>query len=195
MAGSVDELQKKAESLKGWFEVDGRPGDRTLEMQLLGLDPLFDEAKGATILDVGCAEGLISMELAKAGAMTHGIEIVPSHIETARQLRGNLSCSFEVADANVWIPDQEYTIVLLLAILHKLQEPSKACAKFALAAKDLVVMRLPPEKAPVIVDKRSGNVPHDMKAVMTWYGFELERVTRGSFSEWCGWFRRKAKRV
>lgn len=179
---------------KGWFIVEGRDGDRTLEMQLLGLDPLFDEAKGATILDVGCAEGLISIELAKAGAQTHGIEIIERYIETAKRLRGNLSCSFEHADANYYRPDDEYDIVLLLAILHKLKDPSAACAKFALAAKNLVVMRLPPEHAPTVVDKRSDYVPHDMKAVMTWYGFELERVTRGSFAEWTGYFR-KRKRV
>lgn len=179
---------------KGWFIAEGRDGDRTLEMQTLGLDPLFDEAKGATILDVGCAEGLIAIELAKAGADVHGIEIVPGHIEIARRLRGTLACRFEVADANDYRPETEYDIVLLLAILHKLKDPSAACAKFALAAKNLVVMRLPPEHAPTVVDERSDYVPHDMKAVMTWYGFELERVTRGSFAEWTGYFR-KRKRV
>jgi len=181
------------EPLKGWFEVEGRPGDRTLEMQMLGLDPLFEEAKGATILDVGCAEGLISIELAKAGAHVHGIDIIESHIETAKRLRGNLSCSFEVADAATYEPE-EHDIVLMLAILQKLKDPSHACARFARAAKDLIVMRLPPANAPLILDRRSNKVPHDMKAVMTWYGFEQERVTRGAFAEWCGYFRRR-KRV
>ncbi len=176
--------------MKGWFQTEGRPGDRTLEMQLLGLDPLFDEAKGATILDVGCAEGLLSMELAKKGAQVTGVEIVESHIEVAKQLRGALSCRFEVADANDYQPDEDYDIVLLLAILHKLKDPSRACARFAKAAKNLVVMRLPPENAPTIIDERSGNVRHDVAAVMTWYGFHLERVTRGSFSEWTGFWRR-----
>lgn len=178
------------ESVKGWFTTEDRPGDRTLDMQLLGLDPLFDEAKGATILDVGCAEGLLSIELAKAGAEVTGIDIIASHIEMAKHLRGSALCRFEVADANDYEPD-EYNIVLLLAVLHKLKDPSRACARFAKAAKDLVVMRLPPERAPVIVDERSGNKPHDMAAVMTWYGFERERVTRGSFSEWTAFFRRR----
>jgi ubiquinone/menaquinone biosynthesis C-methylase UbiE len=182
-----------AEPVKGWFEVEGRPGDRTLEMQMLGLDPLLDECKGATILDIGCAEGLIAMELAKAGAKVHGIDIVESHIETAKRICGNLSCSFEVADAATYEPEA-HDIVLMLAILQKLKDPSHACAKFARAAKDLIVMRLPPANAPIILDRRSNKVPHDMKTVMEWYGFQQERVTRGSFSEWTGFFRRK-KRV
>ncbi len=178
------------ELLEGWFDTPGRKGDRTLEMQLLGLDPLFDEVRGATILDIGCAEGLISLELARKGAEVTGVEIVASHIETAKQLRGALPCRFEVADANVYEPDGEYDIVLLLAILHKLKDPSATCTRFAKAAKSLLVMRLPPEHAPAVVDKRSGLVKHDMAAVMTYQGFHLERITRGSFSEWCGFWRR-----
>lgn len=177
--------------LKGWFKGENRPGDRTLEQQLLGLDPLFDEAKGSTILDVGCAEGLISIELAKRGADVHGIEKIERHVEEARRLRAHYSCRFEVGDANTYQPDGEYHIVLLLGILNKLKLPSQACARFAAAAKSLVVMRLPPQHAPAVVAQRSGFVKHDMQAVMTWYGFELERVTRGSFSEWTGWFRRR----
>lgn len=179
-----------AEPIKGWFATADRPGDRTLEMQMLGLDPLLDECKGANILDVGCAEGLISIELAKRGAEVTGVDIVESHIEMARHLRGHLSCRFEIQDANEYQPD-DYDIILLLAIMHKLKDPSRACARFANAAKNLVVMRLPPEHAPSIVDERSGYVKHDMSAVMTWYGFELERVTRGSFSEWTGYYRRR----
>ena len=162
-------------------------------MQMLGLEPLLDEAKGATILDVGCAEGLISFELAKAGAHVHGIDSIEALIETAKRLRGNLSCSFEVADAVIYEPE-EYDIVLLLSILHKCRHPSAVCSRFVNAAKDLLVMRLPPEKAPVIRNQRTRDISHDMKAVMSWYGFELERVTRSAFSEWVGYFRRK-KRV
>ena len=51
---------------QGWFSTKGRLGDRTLKQQLMGLDPLFAECKGKTVLDVGCAEGLISIELDKA---------------------------------------------------------------------------------------------------------------------------------
>ena len=178
------------EPIEGWFTTPDRPGDRTLEMQLLGLDPLLDEAKGVTVLDIGCAEGLVSMEMARRGAQVTGIEIVPGHIEVAKRLRGALPCRFEVADANVYEPDEPYDIVLMLAVLHKLRDPSRALARFAKATKTLAVIRLPPEHAPAIVDKRSGGVKHDTAAVMAWYGFHLERVTRGSFAEHTAYWRR-----
>ena len=55
---------------KGWFVTDGRAGDRTLAQQLVGLDKI--NVQGATVLDVGCAEGLISIEMAKRGAAGPG---------------------------------------------------------------------------------------------------------------------------
>jgi len=99
---------------KGWFSTPGRPGDRTLDQQLNGR--LFMEARGKTVLDVGCAEGLISIELAKAGAIAvHGVEIVPEHVKVANKLRGDLPITFEVGDANVWQPKRNYDIVIALA--------------------------------------------------------------------------------
>jgi hypothetical protein len=39
-----------------------------------------------------------------------------------------------------------FDVVLLLAVLHKLRDPSAACARFARQARDLCVVRLPPAK-------------------------------------------------
>ena len=177
---------------KGWFNTAGRPGDRSLDQQLIGLDPLLAEAAGKTILDIGCAEGLISIELAHLGGArhVHGIEIVPGHIDIAKQLAGDLPCEFEVADANNYLPTETYDIVIALALLHKLRDPSAAATRFARHARSLVVLRLPPENAPIIIDARSGNVPHDISLAMHQSGFALERLTSGPFNEWCGYWRR-----
>lgn len=177
---------------QGWFSTKGRLGDRTLKQQLMGLDPLFAECKGKTVLDVGCAEGLISIELAKAGAASvHGVEIVPGHVEVGKKLKGNLPVKFAVGDANTWTPRAEYDIVIALALLHKLSDPSAACARFAAHCNDLMVLRLPPLHAPTIIDERSGGVPHDIGKVMLACGFVLEREARdGPFEEWLGFYRR-----
>ena len=94
--------------IEGWFSTHGRDGDRTIDQQLLGLDPLFDEVKGKTVLDIGCAEGLISLHLCtkfKAKSV-HGVEIIASHVAVANSLRGeNSNCTFERADANHFEPD------------------------------------------------------------------------------------------
>lgn len=176
---------------KGWFKVAGRDGDRTLEQQLTGLEPLFAECAGKMILDVGCAEGLISMELAREGALhVRGVEIVPGHVAVANRLKGNLRCDFKTADANTWVPIGQYDIVIALALLHKLRDPTLACIRFARACQSLMVIRLPPEHAPFIVDERSGFKKHDIDRTMKVCGFELETVTCGHLREWVGFYRR-----
>lgn len=177
---------------EGWFDLAGRPGDRTLKQQLMGLEQLFAECKGKTILDVGCAEGLISIELAKAGAVAvHGVEIVPGHVEVGNKLRGPLPVTFEVQDANTWVPKREYDIVIALALLQKLRNPTEACARLAAHCLDLMVLRLPPQYAPTIIDERSGNEPHHIGVTMERCGFKLERAAcDGPFGEWIGVYRR-----
>jgi SAM-dependent methyltransferase len=187
----------KAQPVKeGWFHTKNRLGDRTIEQQMLGLDLLMQSCKGKTALDVGCAEGLISIRLAQAGAIAvHGIEIVARHVEVGNRLRKSLPITFEVQDANDWKPKRQYDIVIALALLHKLRDPSAACARFAAAAREMVVLRLPPGPAPLIIDDRSGRVPHDTAAVMGASGFELiQEAYDGPFDEYVSyWKRRKEK--
>lgn len=180
-----------AEKKLGWFTTPGRLGDRTLESQMIGLERLFSECAGKSILDIGCAEGLLSIECVRAGSVSaHGVEIVPGHIEVARELAGELPCTFEVANANFYTPSVQVDFVLLLAVLHKLKDPSTACKLFASAAKEMVVIRLPPYGT-VIIDQRSENVPHDIGAAMEEAGFTLDQVVLGPLDEWLGYFKRR----
>jgi 2-polyprenyl-3-methyl-5-hydroxy-6-metoxy-1,4-benzoquinol methylase len=175
----------------GWFDIDGRPGDRTVQQQIRGLDSLWPELPGKTVLDVGCAEGLISFEAARAGAVAvHGVEIVRAHIAVAQRLRGTLPCTFTVANADDYKPVEQYDVVLLLAVLHKLQNPYTAACKFAAACKDLAVIRLPPQKDSIIRDWRTKFQPFDIGEAMTVSGFSLHMVTEGPNDEWTGFFRR-----
>lgn len=164
----------------GWFALANRPGDRTLDQQLTGIDPLWDRVVGKTVLDIGCAEGLITLECCKRGAIfARGVEIVPAHVQMAESLRSG-PCAFEVGDAQAWVPDQRYDVVLLLAVLHKLPDPTSACVQLARVAKELCVIRFPATSfGPVIVDARSGRRPHDIGEVMESLGFTLECVTDG----------------
>lgn len=180
-----------AEQKLGWFTTAGRLGDRTLEQQLLGLDRLFAGCKGKTVLDVGCAEGLISIELARRGAAAvHGVEIVERHVVVGNKLRGDLPVTFEVGDLNTWRPRRQYDTVIALALLHKLRNPTAACAALADAARSLVVLRLPPVDEFVIVDDRSNREPHFVGDVLLKRGFTLAHQTRGPFNELVGYFER-----
>jgi len=189
----AESLAKQARKAShGWFTTPRRPGDRTFEQQIIGLEPLFAEVSGKTVLDVGCAEGLISIECARRGArFTRGAEIVAGHVAIANTLHENRPCKFIRADANEWVPDREYDIVLLLAILHKLTNPTDACARFAGAARELCVIRYPiSSEGEVIVDARSSSEPHNIGELMEAMDFRVEQITVGPFDEQTYFYRR-----
>lgn len=182
---------------KGWFTTERRDGDRTLAEQMEGLEHLAAEVQGKTVLDVGCAEGLIAIELARAGAAAvHGIEIVAGHIAMAQDMAGDLPCTFEVANLNekVFQTGPGFDIVLALAVLHKLKDPSRVCREIAAQARDLCVIRLSPS-GPVIIDARSDSVPHNIADVMLASGFVLERQLAVPRGEYLAYFRRKKPSV
>lgn len=194
---------------KGWFRIPGvQDGDRTIEMQLKGLKWALDEARGKTVLDLGCAEGLISCEFAKAGAKSVlGYEIVYEHVKVAQGLAAVLPHGVEhprflhgdvaqvaaqglAAPEGVW----QYDIVLALAILHKLREPKPAVRYVIEATRDLAVVRTAGATPGYISDPRSGNRVYPVKAAFLANGFVLERETQGHYNEWMGYFRRKEKK-
>lgn len=181
-----------AKQKRGWFSTDGRPGDRTLEQQLLGLDLLLSSCRGKTILDAGAAEGLISIELARRGALAvHGIEIVPEHVEVGRKLKGDLPVTFEVGDLNVWQPRRKYDVVIALAILQKVKDPTALAMTLADAARELIVLRLPPAVAPNVLDPRSGNILHRVGSTIEARGLKLTHTDRGEFNEFVGYWERR----
>lgn len=180
---------------EGWFHTPGRIGDRTIAQQLIGLDALMAEVRGKSVLDVGCAEGLISIECARAGALyTHGVEIIGGHLDVGNAIAvaEHLPCTFEQGDANTWqsLLPRSFDVLLLLSILHKLRDPGAACARLVESCRDLCVVRLPPLFAPVIIDWRSNDQPVNIQHVMAASGFELTAEFSGPFDEWTGYFRR-----
>ncbi len=182
---------------KGWFVTPGRGGDRTLEQQLRGLEPAFDYARDGVVLDVGCAEALITMEFLRRGAReAFGVEKIADHLRVAEEIRNKegLRLSLLNADANYWDPTDYspyggFDVVLLLAILHKLKDPTAAAKRYGAVAKSLCVVRLP-ATGEVIRDERSGYVPHDIGAAMASVGLSLIDVVHGTHDEWIGYYAR-----
>ena len=171
-------------------------GDRTFEQQMTGLDWLAEACRGKSILDFGCAEGLIGLHLLKHGAEhVFGVELLKERVGKATRtaaLQGfEDSTVFTVGDANTYRPGTTYHVTLALAILHKLKDPSTVARRLARATREMIVLRLPPATGSTIVDRRSGNVPHDIDAVLREEGFVQERAgNTGPLGEWIGVYRR-----
>jgi SAM-dependent methyltransferase len=184
---------------KGWFRVVGvQDGDRGVEDQLKGLAPALAAVAGKTVLDLGCAEGLLAAEFARAGGgQVIGCDWLDAHVSVGRALVRGLPVTLLRADLNDqathnWIGGLDFEVCLMLAILHKLRDPAALIRTVARRQPELIVVRLPPKTAPVIIDKRSGNRPCNVEAQMGEHGYALADVQRGHFEEWCGYFRRSA---
>lgn len=173
-------------------------GDRTFEQQMTGLDWLADACRGKSVLDFGCAEGLIGLEMLKRGAQfVDGVELLPERAlqaqRNARSAGFHVRSKYLACNAEKWEAHRtvQWDVTLALAILHKLKDPSLVARRLARATRELIVLRLPPATGSTIVDRRSGNVPHDIDAVLRSEGFVQERANNdGPFGEFIGVYRR-----
>jgi len=188
---------------KGWFVIPGvQEGERTLEEQMTGIMPALEEAASKTVLDLGCAEGLIGREFAHAGAAkVIGVESLRWHIEVGREQCAGLPIVFhqayldEYALAMMAMPDMpQFDIVLSLGVCHKLQEPQIGIRYSAMAARELCLIRFPARpdsQGGLIRGKHFKNNTCDVPATMAQLGFELERTEPGPREEMVHYWRRK----
>lgn len=182
---------------KGWFKIPGvRDGDRTIEEQLLGLSPALAECKGKTILDLGCAEGVISREFARAGAASvTAIELLEPHLVIARQLCKGLNIEFICAHIGDYIKVQsaikQYDFVLALGIIHKLPDPNVPLVFAARSAKDLVLFRAPALAAHGVIKSKFTKMTCNVPQVMVSQGFVDEKIIKGTRNESVQYWRRK----
>jgi len=199
--------------IRGWFHRPGiQAGDRTLEEQMQGLEPLMAEIRSGvprgaewsgprkpTVLDLGCAEGLISQKCIEAGAASViGLDVLQRHIDNAQSLGLDPHrARFAVGDMNK-PPDEDEKaccwadIVLMLAVLHKLRDPEKSLREWAQFAGSLLVIRLPLGSDGVVAWKHGSNFKVDTRQVLPELGFVLERDEAGPRGERVHYWRRAA---
>lgn len=102
--------------------------------RLSGLDYLLNDCKGASILDIGCCDGLVAYEFAKSGAgLIHGIDCNISDIAFATRLFRSIPTESAFIHADVArglerhfethkaVFRNSYDIVLFLGIYHHLR--------------------------------------------------------------------------
>ena len=101
------------------------------------------------VLDIGSAEGLISIEVAGRVRHVHGIEISPERVEAAQRIardRGVENVSFEAGSIVDHQPEPGgYDVVLFLGVLHHLPSEAKlpSFARVLEAAGRCAVIRTP----------------------------------------------------
>lgn len=181
-----------------WLTIPGvQNGERTLEEQLLGLDPALKAAAGKSVIDFGCAEGLIGLEFLKHGAVSlvgydlRGEFLVHAAEQSRRQGVAE-RCRFReynlAALCQPGLPDDlgagpGADIVLALAIVHKLRNPGQALKHMADLANERVAIRLPLGSTGRIACKFDGRRFCDSHAVMRAAGFVLEADLAGPRGE------------
>src|SRR6185437_10924267 len=205
---------------EGWFKIPGVQGGKwDLDRQMAGLEVVRRACGGMTVLDLGCAEALISLELAKTGAeLVHGVELERHRLEIAEKLFGQ-QCprvtrqfiEWDLAHFDALFLDHtadttrqgqflrtRYDLVLCLAIAQKLPNPARFLRLAATICTHLMAIRLP---YPIIDDPRSGNIPVDVRRMIEdefdliqeteGYPRDVSRAYQHGDQAWLGIFRRK----
>lgn len=184
----------------GWFAIPGiQTGDRTLEEQFTGCHLAVREARGKTVLDLGCAEGLISREFARAGGIVLGIEKSWEKVEMAHQVCGS-SCDFVCADIGDWLPQQEaalvagiaerFDIVLCLSIITKLPDPAMPLRHGARLCADLLLLRTSAAPCDGVFYAKHGGKACNVIDVLSSEGFRSEAKFPSSHGEAVEYWRR-----
>ena len=88
------------------------------------------------ILELGCGNGFLSLELAREGHNVTGVDSDEAAVETAIRTmhsdpfmseRGRLD--YELSDFATWEPKQEFDIVVVSRVLHHILRPEKILGK------------------------------------------------------------------
>lgn len=110
------------------FLAAKRRGD--IRARIGGLGLLFEAAKGATVLDLGCFDGLIAYEFFRSGArLIHGLDNDAYRLDTANRIFSQVNIPYRFAHADLRRPDaievalgeaglDRYDIVLFLGVFQ-----------------------------------------------------------------------------
>lgn len=182
----------------GWFSIAGiQKGKYDLKDRIANLATVRPRAENATILDLGCAEGLIGKWLVDSSrAKTlHGLDLHEPYIKMARSLMRDYDAMFMHADFDhfqTWLDVNrdkllpQYDIVLALRVIQKLANPDRFLGLVKPLARKWIVIHVP--KNP-IEDARSNHRPVDITEVL---GPEFELIEFRDGKEFCGIYERRA---
>lgn len=118
---------------------------------------------GATVLDVGCGNGIISRSLGRKGFNVLGIDVSEKAIERAKELNDLSNVSFQVMSAEqLAVSNEKYHAVVCSEVLEHLHEPQKLLQVLYQSLKNegVLIVTVPNGKGPreVFVTKPTQNL-------------------------------------
>ncbi len=178
------DTRRNGDMRHGWLKVNGQTGDRSLEEQIEALKPAIASCSGKTLLDLGCAEGLIAREFIRAGAKSAlCIDAVEDHLKVARKECEGLPMKFMQVDLGTIAGKMTFPadIVLCLGIAHKVKSPETVIRLAANSARKMVLMRsgLAADENGIIRAKHFKKSFCDSHAVLKECGFKLDKTVMG----------------
>lgn len=84
---------------------------------------------GASVLDIGCGEGILAAPLLHAGARSYfGVDHSREAINRARAV-APVGAQFDVGDADALVADERFDVIVFNEVLYYLKDPARAVAR------------------------------------------------------------------
>ncbi len=119
---------------------------------------------GMSLLDIGCAHGAFSFEAERRGAKVVASDKNSTRLQAAKQLGEIIGSAVEFTDRNFLDDgiDASYDIVLLLNVLHHVDDPVAALRNSAKIAKKYLIIEFPTSADPLYKGKNMRQIvgPH-----------------------------------
>jgi SAM-dependent methyltransferase len=143
-------------SYRPWFKIGDNGGQWDITRQDAGLSEI--NFRGKTVLEIGCAEGLVALQNLKRGArLSHGIEFRERAVEVAKSIAGVLGVSDtakfywgDIRDTRNALNQpgmlDKYDIIIAMAVLQKVPNQPEVLGKILEKCSTTLVLRLPVRK-------------------------------------------------
>jgi 2-polyprenyl-3-methyl-5-hydroxy-6-metoxy-1,4-benzoquinol methylase len=132
MSGGIQPVEGLIESYARWRSSRLGQITDTLERQLLF--ELVGPVVGKTLLDVGCGDGELALELARRGAIVTGLDAGPAMIAAAQRRIEIASIQVQLIEAQVErlpFDDEVFDRVVAVTVLCFIRDAARAIAEMA----------------------------------------------------------------